>query len=396
MVRGKISGLQGLVGFGLLAAAFTAPSGCGEDAFTGCEQTGTCEPASGSGGDAGAGGETDSGTGGAVTGGSSSGSSSGGRAGSSGSTGTDGGEGGEGGDDATGGQGGAPEPPDTTPPTIVSVSPAEDATGVHSDANIIITFSEPMDRGTTHAAYQSADIPGVTFSWDESSTTVTVTPNSDLSYATGDLDVAAQAFAVTIADTAEDEVGNRLADDFAWSFRTLRRITQTFATGSEYAIRSVDGNDTVSVPCPTSPFALGDYGTLGQHKLFSRDIDELPEGIVEWESANLTGNQVQVVGTPYDGLGDILAYHTSIFPPSSSSWTGPNLRELGPFSTDATLGTKSVDVLEALVDDYEHRVERMQTSQYRLVFERINDGDSTGDNVTFECSIRLIATYLIP
>jgi uncharacterized protein YceK len=62
-----------------------------------------------------------------------------------------------------------PTPPapgsDTTSPTVVSISPPNGAKGVKDDENIIITFSEKMDKAATQAAYQSADLPAseVTF-----------------------------------------------------------------------------------------------------------------------------------------------------------------------------------------------------------------------------------------
>ena len=83
----------------------------------------------------------------------------------------------------TGGTGGVA---DTTRPTIVSVSPANGATGVRANANIVVTFSEPMDPvRRLRTAYQSADIPnaGVTFGWSADDTVLTIDPNSDLLYA---------------------------------------------------------------------------------------------------------------------------------------------------------------------------------------------------------------------
>lgn len=57
---------------------------------------------------------------------------------------------------------------DTTAPTIASISPDRMDEGVYEDEAIVIQFSEAMDKAQTQAAFQSADIPGVTFSWNAS------------------------------------------------------------------------------------------------------------------------------------------------------------------------------------------------------------------------------------
>jgi hypothetical protein len=49
---------------------------------------------------------------------------------------------------------------DAMAPSVVEYSPADAATGIHGDASIVLTFSEPMDREPTQAAWQSPDIDG--------------------------------------------------------------------------------------------------------------------------------------------------------------------------------------------------------------------------------------------
>jgi hypothetical protein len=85
-------------------------------------------------------------------------------------------------------------PSDTKPmpaipvaPVVVSVSPANGTTGVSANTTIVVTFSKPMDRALTQAAYQSTDLPtaNVTFTWDVSDTVMTIKPNAALEYAKG-------------------------------------------------------------------------------------------------------------------------------------------------------------------------------------------------------------------
>jgi hypothetical protein len=393
--------LHGLFGCGVLIAAAAVPIGCGDDQFSGCEASRTCPPAKG--GDTGSGGEA----GGPDTGGTSgsgsgrSGSGGGGTGGAtSGSGGTSGDSGAAGSPDGQGGEGGSDEP-DTTPPTIVSVSPENGEIGVRADANLVVTFSEPMDRVSTQAGYQSTDIPAgaVAFSWNADSTVLTVNPATDLSYAEGgDLNVVARSFAVQVTDTAEDEAGNRLAANLEWSFQTLRRVSQAFTPSALYRINSSATTSSEGCGSIVNFVAVGDFATnLGAQLLVPFDITALPEGIVEWETATMSAEQLLAEQATFDDFLAVRVYHVSYLPPTSATWASPTLHELDLFSNDPTAGARSVDVRTVIAGDYSERVDRGQSSQYRLGFARISDGDSAGDLVRFACSSwRLTTQYLIP
>jgi methionine-rich copper-binding protein CopC len=80
---------------------------------------------------------------------------------------------------------------DTTPPTVTSFSPADEATGVAVGANIVVTFSEAVQRGTGNiviktgagtvlATYDAATSSNLSIN----GSTLTINPSSDLSYST--------------------------------------------------------------------------------------------------------------------------------------------------------------------------------------------------------------------
>jgi hypothetical protein len=114
---------------------------------------------------------------------------------------------------------------DHNPPALVSVSPADGASGVPADAVIVVVFTEAMDQASVEAAWSSADLPAsdVAFGWNPDGDTLTVTPDAPLELAEGvGLDpsvVDARGYAFTIAATAADVAGNPAT---AWCSATPR------------------------------------------------------------------------------------------------------------------------------------------------------------------------------
>ena len=154
-------------------------------------------------------------------------------------------------------------PPDTTPPTILSVSPANGALGVRADANVVITFTEPMNRASAELAYELTSIPasGASFVWSDDSTVLTVNPDTDLAYAVGTSTSfpSQRSYSLTIRRGAEDAAGNAMENDVAWSFETLLRISQDLVP-DQYAVRM--GPPAGSV-CSGSAFVGDDISNGG-------------------------------------------------------------------------------------------------------------------------------------
>ncbi|MDZ7822352.1 MAG: Ig-like domain-containing protein [Candidatus Marinimicrobia bacterium] len=75
---------------------------------------------------------------------------------------------------------------DTTAPTVSSTNPADLATGVVINSNIMATFNEPMDTATltSTSVTLSQGATAVAGSISSSGTTVTFNPTTDLAYDT--------------------------------------------------------------------------------------------------------------------------------------------------------------------------------------------------------------------
>jgi Ice-binding-like/Bacterial Ig-like domain len=107
--------------------------------------------------------------------------------------------------------------PDTTPPTVTLVNPADFASDVAIDSTVNATFSEAMDPltiSTANFTVEDATGAGVTglVTYNAISQIATFTPSIDL--------VNSTTYNATITTGARDLAGNALAVDMTWIFTT--------------------------------------------------------------------------------------------------------------------------------------------------------------------------------
>ena len=115
-----------------------------------------------------------------------------------------------------------PPEPDSTPPTVVGVSPIDGAGGISPTTSVSVTFSEAMHMASAQSAYSllpMAGGPAVAGSFSWSGATMTFRPSVALAQGTW--------FTVTETTAATDVAGNPLASPTSWSFRTLANVTST-------------------------------------------------------------------------------------------------------------------------------------------------------------------------
>jgi hypothetical protein len=399
-----------------VALSLIFAAGCGGSDDRDYGAGGTAGQAGASGGNAGSGSGGDSGsgaTGGSATGGSGgdAGSSSGGVGGTgTGGTGTGGtGTGGTG----TGGTGAGGTGPDTAAPTIVSIVPADAAIGVEKDENIVITFSEPMAKADTQAAYQSASsgitAAQVTFSWDATGTVLTIDPNASLLYQSGTDPATATAreYSFSMTTTATDLAGNPLAEQSDATFHTRRRITQALdKKGGGTVTDQLTGYFWPNAKAHTL-IRVGDYDEGGSlvvpmRGFVTMDLSSLPDGIASFEKATLGIYQDSVAGTPYSSLGELHIYHMTFAALNQTTFdaVGPSSTDLGVFTASTTAGKKSFDVTDQVSADYRNRATLAGLSQYGLRFVTLQNNDSASDYAQFDTyganTPKLTVIYLIP
>jgi hypothetical protein len=294
--------------------------------------------------------------------------------------------------------------PDTTAPTVVSVTPSNGTRGVAKDVSIVVVFSEPMDQGKTEMAYASSSLPasGVTFSWSADKTQLTIDPKSDLAYAIGSATtLEPMKYAFAIGTGASDLAGNAMGQAYAVEFATSRRIEQKL-TGSIWSIYHEEGIGRLVANCTELQIPVGDSGAgFVAGALFEFDISALPAEVQLFEKATLEAIQKSFEGMPFGAtrLGEIVCDHVHFAPTDSASLLLPALQRLGTFSDSVLEGPRQMSVVTAIADDYEKRATRVNRSQYRISFSKANP-DTVAKSVTYECTAgmrpTLSLTYLLP
>ncbi len=304
---------------------------------------------------------------------------------------------------------------DTTKPKILSVSPSNNKSGVVNNTNIVIKFSEPMNKASGQAAYQSSTSgikpSEVSFNWNAAGTTLTINPNSNLKYrAITNLLTPAFTYIYNITNTATDLAGNSLANPQTVKFKTLRSMTHTLFSVIDADIRSDGKVGACGIVSQTLGFAcIGDSGAVGNadyKAFFGFNIVSLPNNINKIVSAKFSAYQRNVTGDPYGSIMQkIIIEHVDFGTTIKFNDFNTNtLHTAAVFSTNVTPGYKTEDVTISLKDDYAKRASRGNRSQYRLRFSVPTDGDGNTDVAYFHTKEqtgtskdpKLVIIYLVP
>lgn len=311
--------------------------------------------------------------------------------------------GGTGGSGGTGGTG----TPDVTAPTVLSVTPTNNAKGVAADASVVVTWSEPMDKATAQASFQCPDLAGkVTFDWT-SATVMKVVPVSPLVYAEGkheDLaSIPAKTYTITLNTSAKDQAGNALVASYAFKFSTLRSLRWTskaYTNGNSFVLSS---KGTARSGDIDTGIYVGDLEDNSWQRLALQfDISGIPVGAVAVSSASLSvfmSGSGSILGKPFAVLGSVLVDHIATAKIDATTLLAERLRSAGTLVTTTTIeGVKTTDTTPAVADDLAKRVQRGNRSQFRVQFSSTTNSDGKDDGVYFlyDSNPTLSVDYLIP
>jgi hypothetical protein len=292
------------------------------------------------------------------------------------------------------------DPVDTTPPTVVMTTPADETSGVLPDAIIEITFSEPMNKASVQAAWQSPELSSdkVTFSWDGPGTILTVTPNNLLEIILVDgNDTPGTPYSFSINNAATDLAGNALEPELSMQFQAARRSVRALKPGSAMtrAIRS-DG----SLDAGVTAVRVGDTASnLGVRAFISFPTTLVPDNWLVLESSTFDiaastpfGNVWTVTdGVPGINLADIefAAIEGTIYGLDVIDYLGVILTNANP---DPLVG--SLDVTDAVLADLQAEA---QFIQFRMSTPIDTNNNNTLDQLLIaQANMTLELSFLVP
>jgi methionine-rich copper-binding protein CopC len=170
--------------------------------------------------------------------------------------------------------------PDTTAPTIVSVTPATTSRGAPFRPLIAVTFSEPMDPGATQASFTISQPLGLTgtFGWNAAGTVMTFTTTS------AEL-LPGQEVRWQLANTAKDLAGNALGSATQlYSFFVRRVGNATIPASAVTAAGYVESKYDLS----SKSLRIGDTSSnTSTRGILAFDLRSVRSDILEFTSVTL-------------------------------------------------------------------------------------------------------------
>ena len=247
--------------------------------------------------------------------------------------------------------------PDTTAPTVVSTSPAAGATGVPLDAEICVTFSEPMDQAAAEGAFTIPSPPernaGVRF-W-RAPETLCFDGAYDIAYN--------DVVQIAVGTGARDLAGNPLAAPFASTFTAWRLESRTIPAAQAGTVTEegfvFPGEAYVG-------YGSAIYGRVKAY--FSFPLPPLPEGGVLRRARLRLRQSAPPIGAPYSEGGQVKAMAVDYGPSlEAGDYAGPTVgSDLWMVAADDVLGARSIDFTRDTQDAIEHG----RTPQVELLLAR--------------------------
>lgn len=283
--------------------------------------------------------------------------------------------------------------PDTTAPNLIAVTPAPAANGVSRTANIVLSFSEPMDKASAQTAFSITSPAGFnagSFSWNTEGTVMTYNPDASFDYG--------QTLIWKVSNAAKDLAGNALVSDSSESFKVVRQKTVKVFSTAELDGSVSNIGEVLTAPAWIVPDGIvGDLDNNTYRRTFlSFDLSSLPTDLTAINSATLYVRQFAANGSVYSDLGKVTAQHVNY----GSSLTAGDFETpvlslickgfgLGlttcpsVLSSDADLEFKTLNATSKLRDDWQNRNSRGFRAQYRLQFTKNASVDNDADLIAF-------------
>ena len=299
-----------------------------------------------------------------------------------------------------GGAGGAGAAPATGGAPVVSSVPADGARGVLPDAEVVFTFSAPMDTRSVEAAYVSSDLPptAVSFAWSAGDTVLRVRPNAPLQIKSGvdGATVNPASYVIDIGSAARDKTGLALVPKHL-NFTAVRAMTEQRNAIQDRDLtgnwRNNDSYGSSFCERVDTTICIGD-GQGSYQGFITFGLDDLPSDIVSIAAAELSSTVQLIVGDPFAALGTLRLEQVTFSSVGNEALATPALAAAKTLSTSAVSAERmSADVLTEVRADWGTR----PRSQFRLFFDTATNSDAVADQVICDwTSAHLTLTYWVP
>jgi hypothetical protein len=200
-----------------------------------------------------------------------------------------------------------PPVPDTTPPTVTSVSPLSGATGVTTGTAVTATFSEAMSATTINASTfelrnASNSLVTATVTYSSATNTATLTPTASLANSTT-YTASVKGGSAGVKDVA----GNPLATDRVWSFTTIAGDTTPPTVTSVFPTSGASGVSTGTAVTATFSEAMSATTINASTFELRNPLNTLVAATVTYSSATNTATL-----TPTASLANSTTYTASV------------------------------------------------------------------------------------
>lgn len=222
-----------------------------------------------------------------------------------------------------------------TSPSVISVSPADDATDISVSTDIKVTFSEPIDLGSVSDNTVRLTTPAFTNSMSAevsmSGNVMTINPTDDLE---GDSE-----YTLTLTTGLEDESGNPLDNTFTTSF-----VTEFIDDFAPSVLSSSPSSGTTGVSL-TESFEITFSEEMNESTISFRF--NFPGGFSSSGTIDKQGSTITI--TPSNPLSELTQY-TLLLYSSAEDLAGNKMQS--NYSLDFTTEELSLDLPTTLMGDW--------------------------------------------
>jgi len=272
-----------------------------------------------------------------------------------------------------------PEPEEpvvlVVPPTIEKTTPVDGSTGNTRSTKLLFYFSRPMDKASVNSAFAMVSpVVNGTISWDVAGEVMTFDPAADFAYG--------EWVEAKIAGTARDAMGAEMFNDKTIKFRVMR-----IATVDLFSVGGKDGyvtNPQVAAIDYVNTEANRIKVSTWERGFLSFNLASLPADVIDVTDAELSVLQSSADATAYGGqTGNLRVQPLPFASLDASDFNKKAVEICWPLcapvsqllSSSQGLGVKSADVTLFVRADVKNRIDLGNLSQFRLFFDKENDGD---------------------